>query len=195
MNDVKETPPPPPPAAPALASAPIDAPPVAYPTGAQIYRKSPGLAGILSLLPGIGHVYLGLYQRGVLFFAVWALLIMAIERSRTGLPFGLMMPFWIFFVLIDAVRQARAINATGAPESNLLVNEKAFKPTGGLAFGVFLILVGLFFLADRFVTIDLSWLFDWWPLLLIAFGAWQVFSYMKAKQERERGAAAKTDPV
>ncbi len=36
---------------------------------------------------------------------------------------------------------------------------------------VFLILIGSFFLLDKFVTIDLDFLFEWWPLLVIAFGA------------------------
>ena len=87
--------------------------------------------------------------------------------------------------LIDAVRQAKAINATGAPESNLLPNEKSMNFSGSLTFGIFLVLVGVFFLLDRYFRIDLSFLFDFWPVLLIAFGAWQIFAYWKSKQPAE----------
>ena len=151
--------------------------------------KNPAAAGLLSFLPGLGHVYLGLYQRAVMFFAIWVLILAFVSSGRHTGPLGILIPFWWFFVLIDAVRQAKAINTTGLPESNLVgAQEKPLPVSGSLAFGVFLILFGLFFLIDRLVTIDLSFLFDWWPLLLIAFGAWQVYTFYKAKQDREAGA-------
>ncbi|KAA0256671.1 hypothetical protein FBQ97_11955 [Acidobacteria bacterium ACD] len=179
---------PPPPAAPPPAFVPP--PPAA---GAVRMRKSPGAAGALSVLPGLGHVYLGLYQRAVLFFLVWVVAMSIAERAHG--PIGIVVAFWWFFVLIDAVRQANAINLSGAPESNIVSDELKTKIPGSLGFGVFLILVGLFFLIDRFVTIDLSFLWDWWPLLVIGFGGWQVFTYFKAKQEADRKAAAASAEV
>ena len=192
MSEMTSTPaaaPPPPPPPPAVF--PVSAPVAAAP-GPQL--KSPGLAGVLSALPGLGHVYLGLYQRAAAFFAVWVVAITLADRSHHDAPFGLLVAFWWFFVLIDAVRQAKAINATGAAESNLVFTEKPIRASGSLALGVFLILVGLFFLLDRFVTIDLSFLVDWWPLLLVGFGGWQVLTYMKAKKEAEEARGA-TDAI
>src|SRR5262249_76247 len=124
MNDTNTQPAPPPPPAYSAAAMPAPpppapaAPPVAYATPTAV-RKRPGIAGLLSMFPGGGHVYLGLYQRGVVFFAIWAFLITMADH--VGMPFGLMIPFWMLFVLIDAVRQANAINATGAAESNIVV--------------------------------------------------------------------------
>ena len=97
----------------------------------------------------------------------------------------MLIPFWWVFVLIDAVRQARAINATGMPEPGFFGDEKPFRADGGLTFGIFLMLVGGFLLVDRIFTIDLSFLLDWWPGLLVAFGAWQVFAYFQEKKRRE----------
>jgi hypothetical protein len=198
MNEINAQAAPPPSAAyPSAAPSPAPppplpaAPPVAYATPSA-FRKSPGVAGVLSLFPGGGHIYLGLYQRGVVFFAIWAFLITMADH--VGMPFGLMIPFWMLFVLIDAVRQANAINATGAAESNLVVGEKTIKAGGALGLGIFFILIGLFFLLDRFVTIDLSFLLDWWPLLLVAFGAWQVFAYYKGRQEVEAKAREVDSP-
>jgi hypothetical protein len=193
MNEQNAQPIPPPPT-PYAAAAPVQpmppppavqaAPPAVYATPLA-FRKSPALAGVLSLLPGVGHIYLGLYQRAVVFFAIWVFTL-AIADHGPG-PMGVLIPFWMFFVLIDAVRQAKAINATGAAESNIVAKEIALKAGGNLAFGIFLILFGAFFLLDRLVTIDLSFLLDWWPALIIAFGAWQVFSYYKTKQQLDAG--------
>ena len=166
MNENPGFPPPPPtasPAAPPVAYAPSAPPRPSAPPG-----KSPAAAGLLSFFPGLGHVYLGLYKRGIVFFAILVLLIAIADRGHSG-PFGMLIPFWWIFVLIDAVRQARAINATGMPEPGFFGEEKPFKADGGLTFGIFLILIGLFFLADRIFTIDLSFLLDWWPALLVAF--------------------------
>jgi hypothetical protein len=35
-------------------------------------RRSPGLALVLSFFPGLGHLYLGLYQRAAAFFLAFA---------------------------------------------------------------------------------------------------------------------------
>ncbi len=192
MNDSSQNPTPTPPApAPSWPAPPppAAAPPVAYsplPAAPPRVLKNPAAAGFLSVIPGLGHVYLGLYQRAIMFFLVFAVTQTFLAYVRHGeVPAGLFLAFWWFFCLIDAVRQAKAINMTGAPESNLLVGEKPMSFSGSLTFGVFLVLVGTFFLADRFFRIDLSFLFDWWPLLLIAFGAWQIFAYWKTRQPKE----------
>jgi hypothetical protein len=200
MNEPNIQPVPPPPAAYPVSAAPPPppvqpaqpaAPPAAFATPLA-FRKSPGLAGVLSMFPGVGHIYLGLYQRAVVFFAIWVLTLAIASTGRAG-PLGVLIPFWWFFVLIDAVRQAKAINATGAAESNIVAKEMAMKAGGNLAFGILMILFGAFFLLDRLVTIDLSFLIDWWPLLLVAFGAWQVFAYYKAKQAAEAQAAGEAN--
>jgi len=190
MNDTSQNPTPTPPAViPAWPAPPppAAAPPVAYapppPAAAPTKRKDPAAAGLLSFLPGLGHVYLGLYQRAVIFFAIWVFLISVVQHAPVAA--GLMIPFWWFFVLIDAVRQAKAINATGAPESNLISSEKPLSSGGNLTFGIFLVLVGAFFLVERYVRIDLSFLWDLWPVVLVAFGAWLIFVYWKTRPGKE----------
>jgi hypothetical protein len=133
------------------------------------------------MMPGLGHLYLGLYQRAAIFFGVFVLLATLAERSHGPFP-GLFFPFLFAFSIIDAVRQAKAINATGAPEPGLLGGEKPVKVSGSLTAGILLILIGGFLLLNRFVTIDLSFLNDWWPVLLVAFGAWQVFRHYQGKR-------------
>lgn len=190
MSDTNQTPQAPPAATPAPAPPP---PPVAFgPAPVQPpyprWAKSPGAAGALGIMPGLGHLYLGLYQRAAIFFGVFVLLATLAERSHGPFP-GLFFPFLFAFSIIDAVRQAKAINATGAPEPGLLGGEKPVKVSGSLTAGILLILVGGFLLLNRFVTIDLSFLNDWWPALLVVFGAWQVFTYWKGKQDETKTEA------
>ena len=64
-NPLPPPPPPPPPAAPVVPPVTAGVPPA---TG-YIDRKSAALAGLLSMFPGLGHLYLGLYQRGLAFGA------------------------------------------------------------------------------------------------------------------------------
>jgi hypothetical protein len=186
MNDIQNAPPPPPPTSPAPPPPMYPGVP-AYPA-TQTFPKSPGAAGALSLLPGLGHVYLGLYQRGIVYFAIWAFIIAITNSHGHRGPVGLLIPFWMLFVLIDAVRQTRAINATGSPEPTPLLKDSSMRTDGGLTMGILLVLVGVFFLVDRFVTIDLSWLLDWWPLVLIIIGGWQIYLYADQKRKEKEAA-------
>lgn len=185
MNENPTIPPPP-----ATVAPPPPPPPL---PSIPPYAKSPGAAGVLSLFPGLGHVYLGLYQRGIVYFGIWVLIIAITNHHGGSTPIGILIPFWMLFVLIDAVRQARAINATGQPEASPILRDAALKSDGGLTLGILLILLGVFFLIERFVTIDLTWLFDWWPLILIAIGGWQVYLYLDNKKKAQLAAEAAAD--
>lgn len=85
--------------------------------------KSKGLTFFLSFVPGAGHYYLGLMQRGLhfnlLFFGVIGLM------SLTGLePLPLLLPVIWFYALFDALQAASAM-AAGAevPDRPLLKAE------------------------------------------------------------------------
>jgi hypothetical protein len=184
MNDTSTNPQPP--NTPSLSPAPAPPPPpIAFgPAGAlptAPLPKNPGAAGALGIIPGMGHLYLGLYQRAAILFGIWVLFISLAGHSHGPFP-GIAIPFWMVFSIIDATRQAKAINATGRPESNILGSDEPVRVSGSLTAGILLILIGGFLLLDRFVTIDLSFLNDWWPVLLVAFGAWQVFRHYQGKR-------------
>jgi hypothetical protein len=187
MNDTSTNPQPPSP--PSLSPAPAP-PPIAFSPAGTLptlpLPKNPGAAGVLGIIPGMGHLYLGLYQRAAILFGVWVLFISLAGRTHGPFP-GIAIPFWMVFSIIDAVRQAKAINMTGRPEANVLGSDEPVRVSGSLTAGLLLILIGGFLLLDRFVTIDLSFLNDWWPLLLVAFGAWQVFRHYQGKRPASSG--------
>jgi hypothetical protein len=184
MNDASMNPQSPTPSAPAPVPPP---PPIAFGTTGPLpaalhFPKNPAAAGALGIIPGVGHLYLGLYQRAAILCGLWILFISLAGHARGPFP-GIAIPFLMIFSIIDASRQAKAINATGRPESNVLGSDEPVRVSGSLTAGILLILVGGFLLLDRLVTIDLSFLNDWWPLLLVAFGGWQVYRHYRSRPE------------
>src|SRR5512136_2629497 len=149
------------------APEPPSAPPAPPQPGVPI-RRSPGLALVLSFFPGLGHLYLGLYQRAFGIFLAFALSIWLAEHA----DLGIVVAFVWFFAVIDAYRQAQMLNMGLTTEP--LIGEQRAKAArrGTLGFGAFLLIVGLVLLYNQFYPIDFSFLQDWWPLILVAAGIW-----------------------
>ena len=195
MSDIPHTPAPgapPPSPPPATSPPPVSAPyPVVPPTPPAVVaeKKSPGLAGVLSMFPGLGHLYLGLYQRAFAFAGAFILGI-GFASHRAGEFFGPLIAFVWFFAIIDAVRQAKAINrgyvaeAGYAPEEHL---RRAATGTAGLTWGVILVGLGALWLLDRYVDIDWSFMETWGtPSALILLGLVLVISHVRRKREENR---------
>lgn len=149
--------------------------------------KRPFVAGVLSLFPGIGNVYNGLYLRGILFFTVIAcLLALGSEKGQEHSVLGFVIAFvWIFNVL-DAYRQARLINygyAQDLGQEDLPKIPKAGQ--GGLLAGILLIILGVVASLQLYLGIDLSWTLRYWPLGILAFGAYLVVAWARERRRRE----------
>ena len=180
------------PAAPQPPPAPAaSAPPVVRTV--IVDRKSPALAGFLSCFPGLGHLYLGLYPRA---FAVGGAFILGIMMTSHGGPgefFGPLIAFVWFFAIIDAVRQANAINrgevaAEGfAPEQQL---RKAAAGTGALTWGVILVGLGSLLLIDRYFEIDWSFMSEWGgPAAFILLGFVLIVSHVRKRRSENQSHA------
>ena len=128
-------------------------------------KRSPAAAFWLSLLPGVGHLYLGQFTKGLVFPLVLAGIINAIDRGAGGL--GILIPvFWIA-VMLDAHRSAQ--------ELNVAIDRGVLPPVGmnyqlGKWWGWVLIVLGVLFTLTNFNWINLDWVFNLWPLGLIAVG-------------------------
>src|SRR5580765_3468184 len=75
--------------------------------------KSPALAAILSMMPGLRQVYVGYYQRGFVHAAVVASLITILSSNtveRLSPLFGLFLTFFWLYNIIDAARRASLYN-------------------------------------------------------------------------------------
>lgn len=173
---------------------PAVAPPVAPTYMPILETKSAALAGFLSMFPGLGHLYLGLYQRAFAFGGAFILSIALTSHGRAGEFFGPVIAFIWFFAIIDAVRQARAINRGLLTEGGLAPSpqlRKAGESTAALTWGVILVGLGGLWLVDRYVDMDWFWsLMDSWgaPAAFILLGLILIFAHMKRKRaEHERG--------
>jgi hypothetical protein len=184
----------PPPAAPG-ASAYVPPPPVTAPP-VIVERKSPGLAGFLSIFPGLGHLYLGLYQRAFAVGGAFILMIALTSHGSGGEFFGPLIAFIWFFGIIDAVRQAKAINRGQLAEAGFAgeAQLKAAAGSGGLTWGVILIGMGTLWLIDRYFVIDWSFMEEWGgPAAFILLGVVLIVSHIR-KRRRENDAQVGMPP-
>jgi hypothetical protein len=167
-----------------MASMASDAPAGLPPA---IVRKNPVLAAILSLFPGVGNVYNGLYMRGVTLFLIVASLIAIVTEGRHPL-FGLGIAFFWIFNVIDAYRQATLINYGYAQDLGLLDLPRHPRASqGGVVAGVLLTLVGVCAIGERYFNLDLDRVLDLWPFALVAIGAWLVWSSIRDRQKAASG--------
>lgn len=175
-------PPPPPPYAPPPASrwSGVD-------TAFAARRKSPALACVLSfLMPGLGQVYLGYYQRGFMYAIVFASTIAVLSSGTArGIEplFGIFLGFWYLYNIVDAGRSASLYNMAVAGLRQPELPQDFKMPRGPSSLLAGLVLTGLgfvLFLNQRF-DISLDWLIDWWPMILVAFGLSMVYNALKRR--------------
>jgi hypothetical protein len=161
----------------AASAEPPRTPPPYAPTSAPrpLPRKSPALATILSLMPGLGQVYVGYYKQGFINITVVAATIALLSSGDfSGMEpfFGPFLAFFWIFNMIDANRRAHHVNRAAAGLGGEDVPEDFKLPgLGGSMFGgVLLIVIGTLFILDLNFGVSLAWIKDWWPLILIVFG-------------------------
>lgn len=150
--------------------------------------KSPILAGVLSLMPGLGQVYLGYTQLGFIHAAVFASFVALMSSNQLGPlePFvGISMAFFFLYNLVDAHRRALLLNESLAQlEKPALPDGFGTVSLGGrMALGVGLILVGLLTLLNLRFGLSLAWLERWWPAGLVLLGI-----YLVARAIKDRAA-------
>ena len=145
--------------------------------------KSPLVATVLSLMPGLGQVYLGYIQQGLTYFGIVAVLITILASDPGALTpfFGLSLAFCWLFNFVDANRRAHLLNLITAglppgelPQDLLMANFKG-SVLGGLA----LIVIGGITLAHLRFGLPLAWLEHWWPVAVIALGVHLVWKAAK----------------
>jgi len=149
----------------------------------QKRQVSPAGAFVLSLFAGVGHMYLGLMEKGVLLLGLYAVS-WVVADSMGGAPVPTIV---IAYAAFDALRIAKAINAGEVVEDidlrALLLGDLPVRKGRGGAFasviwGVILILFGTVLLLRNFGVVlpDVS---AYWPVLLIGAGVWLVVGYFK----------------
>ncbi len=147
--------------------------------------KSSAAAGWLSIMPGMGQIYLGYYQRGFIHIMICATLITALARGVGSLSplFAIFLAFFLFYNILDASLRASLVNRAiaGLHGSDLPDDFEMPGSGGGLGTGIILtVLGGLIFLNTKF-DVSLDWLEEWWPLALVAGGVYLIRKNMQKK--------------
>jgi hypothetical protein len=147
-------------------------------------RKTPGVAVLLSLFPGLGQIYNGQPAKALTFFFAW---VGSIYMAAEGhpMPFALLIPFVYLYNLVDAYRSACCINE-GRGSS---IDEGGAESP---AWGATLVVFGLLILFNNLGWLNLASLARYWPVLLIAAGL--VLLYGSVKRRGETGPGASDAP-
>jgi len=151
----------------AESGAELPPPPRVAPPPYQVssHRRSPALAAFLSLFPGFGHLYNGEIGKALAFFSAFATCIFVIAETDGSVFFGLMIPFIIFYNMIEAYRSAERINLQSFSGVSS-VDQAASNQLWGWS----LVAMGGLLLAHNLGLFRFQWIAKMWPLLMIAAG-------------------------
>jgi TM2 domain-containing membrane protein YozV len=153
-------------------------------------RKSPVLALVLSLMPGVGQIYVGYYQQGFTNAIVVASIItlLSTEMIPGAEPlFGIFLGFFWLYNVVDAWRRATFYNnaLAGIGPATLPEEFAVTSGRGTLAGGIALVIVGVIALSHTLFGVPLEWLDKWWPLAVIGVGAWLAYPSIVRKKNTD----------
>lgn len=146
---------------------------------------SPGLAFLLGLIPGVGAIYNGQYVKGLVHVVILGILISIVSSDAAGGMeplFGMMIGAWVFYMAFEAYHTARKRQA------GLLVDEFSSivplrgRPSSFPAGPVALIGIGVLFLLNTLDIVRFSQLIRYWPVALIALGAYMLYERVTPAQ-------------
>jgi hypothetical protein len=150
-------------------------------------QKSPFVAGLLSsLMPGLGQIYLGYYQRGFVHALAVACIIASLcSGIADGLVplFAISLAFIYFYNIVDAARRASLYNHALAGMGPVAMPQDFKMPAGrpSLLAGALITLLGLIFLSHTRFDFNLDWLADWWPAVIVIIGANMILKALREK--------------
>jgi hypothetical protein len=151
-------------------------------------RKSPVLALVLSLMPGLGQVYVGYYQQGftnvLVAASVIGLLAAGDVLHQLEPVAGIFLAFFWLYNVVDAWRRAVFYNnaLAGIGPASIPAEFELTAGRGSLAGGIALILVGVVVLSNTLLGWSLDWLARWWPVAFIAAGVWLIYPRFAGKK-------------
>jgi hypothetical protein len=165
-----------------------------YPaTGSYAYSDvSPGLAFFLGCIPGVGAIYNGQYAKGIVHAVIWGMLMSICSSDSHAIRgmeplFVILVMAWWFYMAFEAYHTARKRRAGEAvDEYSSILNLSGHRSHVPVA-GFVLIAVGVLLLLHTLDLIDLESVARFWPVLLIAAGAYLLAGRFISPPPKERG--------
>jgi len=165
-----------PPASPSIEGMPQGVVPEPPPSG----KSSPVLAFILGLIPGLGAIYNGEYNKALLHIVIFAGIILGLNLDLgSGAQAVLVCALVVFpfYMAIDAVRTVKS-RQSGETYQDPLENWTKQKAIGP----ILLIGLGALFLMNNFGLFDMFRVRQlFFPLILIALGVWLLRNRMSGQ--------------
>jgi hypothetical protein len=167
----------------------VQAPPAA--PAFSVMNTSPALAFLLGLIPGVGAIYNGQYVKGLTHAGITGLLL-SLANSNHGpgdAVLVLMTIAWWIYMPFEAFHTAKR-RQLGIPvdEWSSLLPPGAF--SGRVPVGpILLIVLGVVFLLDQLDVLRFSEIARYWPVLLIAVGAWALVARFQQPAQPRSGQA------
>lgn len=145
---------------------------------------SPGLAFGLGLIPGVGAIYNAQYAKGLMHVVIFGLMISILDSGATrGLTplIALLLAAFCCYMPFEAYHTAlRRQRGLVADEFSSLVPAHSSKfPVAPIV----LIALGVVFLLSNLDMLDIERLFRYWPVMLIALGAYMLFVRLSGTAE------------
>lgn len=139
---------------------------------------SPGLALFLGFIPGVGAIYNGQYAKGLIHAVIFGIIISILNSHEEGVQivFSFVLTAWIFYMAFEAYHTARKRHAgETVDEYSGLLDLKGARGNAP-ALGVVLVVLGIVLLLQSLHLFDFAYLARYWPVLLIAAGAYLLYS-------------------
>jgi hypothetical protein len=167
------------------AAAPFTPGPRPAASGRQMFSDvSPGLAFFLGWIPGVGAIYNGQYAKGLVHAVVFGIMCSILDSNPRGLEvvFAMMLTAWMFYMAFEAYHTAK-LRRAGEPvdeySSLIDLRSRHHVPVAG----VVLILLGVVMLLHTLNVLNLEYVVQYWPVLLIAAGVYLLYVRFAAPKE------------
>jgi len=162
-------------------------PPPPLPLGQDV---SPNLALILGMIPGVGAIYNGQYAKGLVHAVIFGILCSVMDsRAIHGLEpvFGMIAFAWWAYMVFEAYHTARKRRA-GEPvdEYSSIIDLRGSREQVPLA-ALAMIILGVLLLLRTLDLFDFEVVARYWPVLLIALGAYLLYNRFSSSSERHEG--------
>jgi hypothetical protein len=144
--------------------------------GLKLPSDAPRRAALCAIIPGLGAVYNNEYLKAVTYFSVWTAL--AIMGSRIHGVFVFASIVFVLYTMFDAYRSAEAtLRKRIQSPAETSRHDRTI-----IGWGIFLIILGIFFLLDNIIPYD--YVNKLWPLVFILLGGYLVYYAVKKKTSR-----------
>ncbi|PWU02903.1 MAG: hypothetical protein C5B51_19990 [Terriglobia bacterium] len=175
------------PAPAASSGAPMPAPQPMPAGAAPAYSHtgvSPGLALFLGFIPGVGAIYNGQYVKGLVHAVIFGIIISILNSNIGGLDvvFAFVLTAWIFYMAFEAHHTAlKRRNGEPVDEYSSILNFRGGN-NAPVAGGV-LVVLGVMLLLNTLNLVNFAYLARYWPVLLIAAGAYLLYARMGGERK------------